>query len=84
MQLTAGTCIHNGKKQRHCSTAPLSQGQFHNGFSMVIPLGPFLSQLSEFGTKSCLRMRQKIHKIIESTKSCRNCMRNPTGAVPLW
>ena len=34
------------KKLGPCSTGSLSQGQFHNGFCVVIPLGPFFLEIT--------------------------------------
>ena len=75
MQLTAETCIHNGKSKGTVALPHAARWQFHNGLVWQFHWDHFLSKLPEFGTKSCLRMRQKTNNIIESTRSCWNCMK---------
>ena len=53
---TCSKCMKKCKKLGYCSTAPRNQGQFHNEFSIVIPLEPFSSRSYFNCYQSCLRM----------------------------
>ena len=50
---TCSKCMKIYKKEGYSSTAPLSQGQFHDGFAMVVPLGQFFYKI-------CLNLNQQL------------------------
>ena len=61
----------------HSSTPPRGQGQFHNGNSAgTVSSTGFLKIFAyEFGTKSCLRVLQRLNIINKSTKTCSKCIK---------
>ena len=77
---TCSKCMKKWEKLEYCSTALLSQGQFHYGFSMVLLPGSFTYRCClNFGTKSCLRTGQKNYNNTVSARICNSCMKNLTG-----
>ena len=67
--------MKNVKMLGHSSTPPRGQGQFHNGNSAgTVSSTGFLKIFAyEFGTKSCLRVLQRLNIINKSTKTCSKC-----------
>ena len=67
---TSSRCRKKGKKLGHCSTAPFNQGQFHNGFSMLIPLAALSSRICLHLVPKVAREWGKKNKVNHWIKKC--------------